>query len=76
MKWLTMSLVTLIGMTFCVSAEGSCIVSGDISRDAAVAASSTLVTPGWFDSSSFFLIDTYLEGDFDSFRPGFSLIFR
>ena len=58
------------------SAYGSCIVSGDTSRAAAVSASSGLVSPSWFDSSSFVEFITLPLSVFDSFPLGSLLIYR
>ena len=70
-----LAVVVCIGAAFGASADG-CIVSGDTSRDAAVSASSILVSPSWFDSSSFVEFITVPLSVFDSFPLGFRLIFR
>ena len=59
---------------FCASAYGSCIVSGDTTRDSAVSVPSVLASPGWFDSSWSSECITNPLNDFDSFPPGIILI--
>ena len=70
-----LAIVVCIGAALSASADG-CIVSGDTSRDAAVSASSVLVSPSWFDSSSFVEFITTPLSVFDSFPLGLRLIFR
>lgn len=73
---IALAAIICICTTLCASADGSCIVSGDTSRDAAVSASSVLVSPSWLDSSSFVEFITAPLSVFDSFPLGFRLIFR
>lgn len=75
-KTCILSASVCICATFCGIAHGSCIVSGDISRDAAVSAPIGLASPEWFDSSAFLEYVTPVLRDFSSYPVGFMLIFR
>ena len=64
------------GMASVAAADGSCIVSGDITRSAASTVASAMAGSDWFDSSSFVERITNTLGDFNSFPYGIQVIFR
>ena len=57
-------------------AEGSCIVSGDITRDSAASESVGFEVGSWFDSSSFAIEIAPCLGDFNSYPNGALIILR
>ena len=77
--WLYVVLFALglsAGVASVAAADGSCIVSGDITRSAAATVASSLAGSEWFDSSSFVECITNTLGDFNSFPFGIQIIFR
>ena len=63
-------------VAFSAACAGSCIVSGDVTRDSAVSKSVEFGDGLWFDSSSFFTAITPALHDFDSNPSGAVIIIR
>ena len=76
----TMKIAAIVSIAasavFGTVAHGSCIVSGDTTRDSAISAPTSLSSSVWFDSSFGWEFPTSAWKDFSSYPVGFWLIFR